>query len=489
MDGDQKRAFLAVVLSGAILFGWQYFFAPKPQPVQQPIGRTQVVNRESVPKRPNRNSEVSVSQNTDVNSAVKDIKLDSFVLKNKDHEYAFDNNLTILNASNTNSVYSYQETVESKEGFRIYFDLGNGFGKRFFKVNRISDTKVLLTSESVSGEVNLHENGKLMFNFSSSDLRNVSMEFNSAKKELDNNQFRQFIYLDDDLETIKLGDDERIDKSIRWFGIDFNYHIFLASFSNKKSSLLKSTTDSRLTANLDAKNNFEFSLIFTKKEYNHLKTLGDNIHLSVDFGIWSILAEPMLLLLQFFYNLIPNYGLAIILLTLMIRLITFPLQWKSFKSMKKMQIIQPELTALKAKFKDDPQRMQKESMELFKRAGANPLGGCLPLFLQMPVFFALYKVLYGAVELVEAPFYFWIHDLSIKDPFYVLPVLMAGAMFLQQKLSPTTVADPTQKKVMMFMPLIFGLIMKDLPAGLCLYIFISTIFGLAQQMFVYKRTT
>ena len=169
-------------------------------------------------------------------------------------------------------------------------------------------------------------------------------------------------------------------------------------------------------------------------------------------------------------------------------MITFPLQYKSFKSMKKMQDIQPELTKLKEKFKDDPQRMQKESMELFKRAGANPLGGCLPLLLQMPFFFAFYKVLYGAVELVDAPFLFWIQDLSAKDQFYVLPVLMAGAMFLQQKLSPTTVSDPAQKKVMMFMPIIFGLIMKDLPSGLCLYIFISTIFGVLQQMFVYKRT-
>ena len=151
-----------------------------------------------------------------------------------------------------------------------------------------------------------------------------------------------------------------------------------------------------------------------------------------------------------------------------------------------MQIIQPELTKLKEKFKDDPKRMQKETMELFKREKANPLGGCLPLLLQMPIFFAFYKVLYAAVELVGAPFIFWITDLSIKDPFYVLPVLMAFSMFLQQKLTPSASADPTQQKVMMFMPLIFGVIMKDLPAGLNLYIFISTIFGVTQQLFVYK---
>lgn len=154
--------------------------------------------------------------------------------------------------------------------------------------------------------------------------------------------------------------------------------------------------------------------------------------------------------------------------------------------MKKLQLVQPELTKIREKYKDDPARMQKESMELFKRSGANPIGGCLPLLLQMPVFFAFYKVLNHAVELVGAPFMFWIQDLSNKDPYYVLPVLMTGAMFLQQKLTPNTISDPVQKKVMMFMPLIFGFIMKDLPSGLSLYIFVSTVLGILQQVFVFN---
>jgi len=153
-----------------------------------------------------------------------------------------------------------------------------------------------------------------------------------------------------------------------------------------------------------------------------------------------------------------------------------------------MQKIQPELTKLKEKFKDDPQRMQKETMELFKREGANPLGGCLPMLLQLPIFLALYRVLYAAVELVGAPFYGWISDLSLKDPYFVLPILMAITMFLQQKMTPTATTDATQQKVMMFMPLIFGFIMKDLPSGLVLYICVSTIFGVAQQLFVYRVT-
>jgi YidC/Oxa1 family membrane protein insertase len=206
----------------------------------------------------------------------------------------------------------------------------------------------------------------------------------------------------------------------------------------------------------------------------------------VDFGIWGFFAVWILKGLQFFYTWVPNYGISIILLTFLIRMITFPLQYKSIVSMKKLQLVQPELTKIREKFKDDPQRMQKESMELFKKSGANPIGGCLPLVLQMPVFFAFYKVLNNSVELVGAPFYMWIHDLSNKDPYFVLPVLMTGAMFLQQKMTPNTISDPVQKKVMMFMPLIFGFIMKDLPSGLSLYIFVSTLLGILQQVFVFN---
>ena len=224
-----------------------------------------------------------------------------------------------------------------------------------------------------------------------------------------------------------------------------------------------------------------------KKNYDDLVGLGNNLKSAIDFGIWEIIAVPILKGLQFFYSVFPNYGIAIILLTIFIRMLTFPLQYKSFKSMKKMQVIQPELKSLREKFKDDPQRMQKETMALFKREKANPVGGCLPMILQMPIFFAFYKVLYSAVELVDAPFIFWIKDLSQKDPYFVLPVLMAGAMFLNTKLTPTATADPAQQKIMMFMPLIFGFIMKDLPAGLTLYIFISTLMGMMQQLFVYKR--
>jgi YidC/Oxa1 family membrane protein insertase len=264
--------------------------------------------------------------------------------------------------------------------------------------------------------------------------------------------------------------------------------MFATVFSEKIPFLYKITEAGQFSFYTNKEfTKLSFDQIFTRKEYDYLKGLGSNLDLSIDFGIWGVIAIPILRGLQFFYTVFPNYGIAIILLTIIIRLLTFPLQYKSFKSMKKMQEIQPQLNKVREKFKDNPQKMQQETMALFKKSGANPLGGCLPLILQMPIFFAFYRVLYSSVELVDAPFYLWISDLSQKDPFYVLPILMAVAMVLNQRLMPTTTTDPVQKKIMMFVPLIFAIFMKDFPAGLTLYIFISTLVGMLQQLYVYRR--
>ena len=159
---------------------------------------------------------------------------------------------------------------------------------------------------------------------------------------------------------------------------------------------------------------------------------------------------------------------------------------KQMKSMNKMKLLQPQIQKLKDKFKDDPKRQQQETMELFKRNNVNPVGGCLPLILQMPVFIAFYKVLTVSAELDEQAFVGWITNLTAKDPYYVLPILVALVMFLNQKLMPTTTTDPTQQKVMQFFPVIFAFIFINMPAGLNIYIFVSTVFGILQQLYVNK---
>ncbi|MGE3973111.1 MAG: membrane protein insertase YidC [Bdellovibrionales bacterium] len=200
----------------------------------------------------------------------------------------------------------------------------------------------------------------------------------------------------------------------------------------------------------------------------------------VDFGFFSWLAEPLLKLMNWFFSITLNYGVAIILLTLLVRFVVLPFNIMSYKSMKAMQTIQPHMQRLREKYKNDPQAMNRETMNLMREHKVNPIGGCLPMFLQLPVFFALYQVLDHSIELYKAPFMFWIHDLSLKDPYYILPVLMGITMYVQQKITPSTL-DPAQAKVLQFMPILFSFFMLTLPSGLTLYIFVSTLFGICQQ--------
>ena len=207
---------------------------------------------------------------------------------------------------------------------------------------------------------------------------------------------------------------------------------------------------------------------------------------SIDYGFFSIVAVPILELMKLIYKFIPSYGWAIILLTLLVRGIMFPLQHKSMKSMKRMQDLQPHIKKIQEKYKDNKELQNKEVMQFMKTHKVNPMGGCLPMLMQLPVFIALYKVLGNSVELYQEPLGLWITDLSAKDPYYVIPVLMGVAMFFQQKLSPKTTMDPTQAKMMLFMPIVFTLFMLNLPSGLTLYILFSTLFGIAQQLFINK---
>lgn len=211
-----------------------------------------------------------------------------------------------------------------------------------------------------------------------------------------------------------------------------------------------------------------------------LKSVDKKMFTLINFGMFQIICEPILYLLKFFYSLFSNYGIAIILLTLLMRMLVFPIAYRGYKSMDKMQKIQPQLKAIREKYKDDSQKANLETMALMKQEKVNPVGGCLPMLLQLPIFFAFYRVLSESIVMYQAPFMLWIADLSLKDPYYVLPVLMGLTMFIQQKLTPTAL-EPMQQKVMMFMPLIFSVFMISLPSALTLYIFVSTLFGVLQQ--------
>ncbi|MCK4691035.1 MAG: membrane protein insertase YidC [Desulfuromonadales bacterium] len=221
-------------------------------------------------------------------------------------------------------------------------------------------------------------------------------------------------------------------------------------------------------------------------DYDLLQSVGYQFEQAKDYGFFSILAKPLMHTLKFFYGYIGNNGFAIILLTICIKLIFWPLTQKSYKSMKGMQKLQPEMQKLREKHGKDKQKLNQEMMTFYKENKVNPMGGCLPMLIQIPVFFALYQVLLGAIELRHAPFMLWITDLSIKDPYYITPVIMGATMFIQQKMTPTNM-DPTQAKVMLMMPVVFTFLFLNFPAGLVVYWLINNLLTILQQYLIRRQ--
>ena len=229
-----------------------------------------------------------------------------------------------------------------------------------------------------------------------------------------------------------------------------------------------------------AKGETSVSLYAGPQEQAALKELSPGLDLVVDYGWLTVVAAPIFWALQAIHGIVGNWGWAIIVLTVILKGIFFPLSAASYKSMAKMKLLTPRLTQLKERYGDDKQRLNQEMMKMYQTEKVNPLGGCLPILVQIPVFIALYWVLLGAVEMRDAPWTMWIHDLASPDPYFILPVIMIISMFVQTKLNPTP-PDPIQAKVMMAMPLIFGVMFLWFPAGLVLYWVVNNILSIAQQ--------
>ncbi|MDR2710389.1 MAG: membrane protein insertase YidC [Burkholderiales bacterium] len=220
------------------------------------------------------------------------------------------------------------------------------------------------------------------------------------------------------------------------------------------------------------------------QEQDVLKGLAKDLNRVVDYGVFTVIAAPMFWLLKFLHNLIGNWGWSIIAMTFLIRLVFYPLNAAAARSMAKMRVVAPKLKVLQEQFKDDKQQLQVKMMEMYRQEKINPLGGCLPILIQMPFFIALYWVLLSAAELRYAPWLGWITDLSAPDPWYLLPVLYAVSAFLQMKLSPTPISDPVQARMMQMMPVVFSVLFIFFPSGLVLYWLVSNLLQIAQQWHV-----
>ncbi len=288
---------------------------------------------------------------------------------------------------------------------------------------------------------------------------------------------------------------QEIAGQINWFGYTSKYFISaLLIPENGKFTATRgiinrdgSADDGNLTVTFEVDGSNRLRAYIGPKEGDRLQALGLKLEASIEYGWFGIIARPLVWLLHFLYQYVHNYGIAIIILTILIKLVFYPLSQKSYKSMSQMKKVQPKLAKLKEKYKDDKARLNKEMMDLYRTHKVNPFGGCLPMVVQIPVFFALYRALMVAIELRHAPFFFWITDLSAKDPYYVTPLIMGATMFLQQKMTPTAGGDAMQAKLMLFMPIIFTFMFLNFPSGLVLYWLVNNILSIGQQYLVMRQ--
>jgi YidC/Oxa1 family membrane protein insertase len=258
-------------------------------------------------------------------------------------------------------------------------------------------------------------------------------------------------------------------------------------FKKDTNVVIERGRDDNPVVYFEATQNMNFNGYLGTKEHTVLKAIKPVLTNAIEYGWFTFASKPLFTLLSWLHGIFGNWGWAIIALTLIIRAVLYPLTYKGMVSMQKMKLLAPKLKELKEKYKSDPQRLNAATMDMYKKNGANPLGGCLPMVLQIPVFFAIYRVLLNAVELQGAPWMLWVHDLSRMDHTYVLPILMGASMFFQQRLTPTSFTDPMQEKVMKYLPVIFTFFFLSFPSGLVLYWFVNNLFSILQQFIVNQQ--
>jgi len=548
---DTYRAFLAIIISFIILLGYQYFFvgfdkppAPaEPQATEQPVAGApektagppaQITNpqpQQTSPavavktERPAREITVDTKLYTAVISEAGGA-IKSFVLKEHTETIAKDSPGKELiktdaaqglplkfswgDAVPVDLLYDSagQEVVFGTDGrarLAMKAQAGNGLViERVFTfdtANYLIDLNVKVTNASgqaLQGIAQLHQ---------------VNSPFEGAGAS------SQFLftgpaaYVSGQLHEIKAKEFAEGPKSIpgkvEWAGYMGNYFLCGiipqgeegANFTMQGTDALTTTM---LAGNLEtlqagSTKEYKYRIFYGPKKLKLLQEIGYSLDKAVNFGWFDVIAKPTLWMLNFFNGFCRNYGIAIILVTVLFKAVFWPITQKGMKSMKNMQKLQPKMLKIKEKYKDDPAKMNQEVMNLYRTYKVNPLGGCLPMLLQIPVFFALYKVLLQCIELRHAPFMLWINDLAAPDRLWigfdipylgglpVLTLLMGASMFLQQKLTPTT-ADPTQAKIMMFLPVIFTFMFLNFASGLVLYWFVNNLLAILQQYLINRSS-
>jgi len=529
----EKRAFIAVGLSIAVFYLFSMFFGPEKQktvppapqataavtgsnPAQQPTVTQNpgTAVDQSTPAAPQKD----VSVDTDLYTAVFSSRggsLKSMTLKNYREENVPGAHNVALGTDSDPGIFSFatratgfnlpDSTLFSSDADSLTVDKN---GSKQLTFNYISGqgytVRKIYTFTSGSYGIKLDTQ---VFNNSAAPLVGTLqqvMTYPAAPgPKTKNNRFDtagSYLFADDSLQSNKFKDvlnaSKRYDKNVLWTGFADKYFMnallseknSIASVELKKNAagFFESIASSpQFTVNPGQSAAVTYRLFVGPKDLDVLKAQGNSLEQSLDLGWFTVIAKPLMYTLKFFHRYVGNYGIAIIIITVILKAFFFPLTHKSYKSMKGMQKIQPEMAKLREKYKDDRDAMNKAVMELYREHKVNPMGGCLPMIVQIPVFFALYKSLMFSIELRHAPFFFWITDLADKDPYYVTPVIMGITMFVQQKMTPSNM-DPMQQKMMLALPVVFTFMFLSFPSGLVLYWLVNNVLTIGQQMYINK---
>jgi YidC/Oxa1 family membrane protein insertase len=554
-DMDQVRLLLAIGLSFLVLFVWSMFFADQqPKNVQENTQSQDQVAKDQQPAPVVEDQPVAQSEPVDVQAPAPAVKGEEAPAR----EITVDTPNYTVRISTKGAAFTsfvlkkYRETVDkdspNKELIPPDFKNGvirtslagksiAGLGDAVFSVQQkednlvVSETKKTLVFNWVAG------NGSVLtktYTFDPEsylidlkvDLKNASRQtlrdqlVLSLRKPMEKDSRYGFVgpsaLINDSLEQIKtksIEDKNEYKGKITWIGIEDRYFISTIIPGTPVDESIKLSVDDDIVTNRlvspmvellpGNQKEYQFIIFMGPKSMELLNSLGHDMGKALNFGFFNVIAKPCLWFMNRIHSVIPNYGIAIILLTLFTKIILWPLGQKSYKSMSEMKKLQPLMAEIREKYKNDKQKMNQELMALYRTYKVNPMGGCLPMVLQIPVFFALYRMLYQAIELRHAPFFLWINDLSAPDrlfnfgfsipfmqPPYGIPVLtiiMGATMLLQQKMSPPP-GDPTQAKMMMLMPVVFTFIFINFSSGLVLYWLVNNLFSISQQYYVQKKT-
>ncbi|MDR2883886.1 MAG: membrane protein insertase YidC [Deferribacteraceae bacterium] len=507
MDREtQIRTAVAVVLCAIIFFAWQYFLAPvpPPTPIATDSGNTTQAAPEAIVNVP------VIAEGSIVATSEQPVVVDM-----QNYQIAFDaqsGDVRSLALSKFTDATAANPTFTRVgiAGNYATFDFGLSTGYTYALTDTQDGKVATFTAESgtvrVTKRYHLKDNEYLIpMDVSIENLSDTAFRVPMRAVigaglgtgfEPDKYTFNGAIIRN--LKTTEKEKEDKVDEDIvlatpQWGGYTSKYFLFSVFAGGFESATIKREGISAVvelngSADVAPAATYtvpDLAIYAGPKDYNTLKAFGNNLQKSIDYGMFFFLAIPMSKLMNFFHSFVGNYGVAIILLTIVVKLLTLPLTMKSMKSMKGMSKLQPEMLKLKEKYKDEPQKMQAATMELYRTHKVNPMSGCLPLIVQIPIFFALYKTLLVSIELKGAPFIFWLTDLSMKDPYYITPILMGATMFLQQLLTPSTV-DPMQKKMFMMMPVVFTFLFLSFPSGLVIYWLTNNILSIAQQYAINK---